>query len=89
MSEANQILDDLYRLTKSLPQNPIAKLDEVNTVLHILATKKEIEEATDDKLRDDYQWLLNELEVHYQELSRKSLTRLSYENYKDSFNTQR
>lgn len=85
MSEANQILDDLYRLTKSLPQSPMAKLDEANTVLHILATKKEIEEATDDKLKKDYQWLLHELEVHYQELSRKSLTRLSYEDYATQF----
>lgn len=85
MSEANKILDDLYQLKKSMPQNPMAKLDETNTVLHILATKKEIEEATDDKLKKDYQYLLNELEVHCQELSRKSLTRLSYEDYAAQF----
>jgi hypothetical protein len=73
MSEERWILSDLCQVTKNLRQNPVAKLDEFNTVLLIVATKKEIENTTDDKLKDDYQWLLNELEVHYKELSRKTL----------------
>lgn len=74
MSEQNQILDKLLQLRKSFPQSPLAKLDETNTILHILATKKKIENATDDKLRNNYQWLLNELEAHYRELERKNST---------------
>ena len=72
MSEQNQILNNLFQLRKSLPQNPVAKLDETNTILYILATKKEIEKATDTKLKNDYLWLLNELETHYQTLNQKN-----------------
>lgn len=88
MSEAKQILNNLYQLKKSMPQNPVTKLDDVNTVLHILAVKKKIKEAADDKLKKDYQCLLDELEIHYQELSRKGDARLSHEDYKASFNTR-
>ena len=35
MTSSKQILDDIYQLKKSLPQNPIAKLDEVNTNMFV------------------------------------------------------
>lgn len=78
MTSSKQILDDLYQLKKSLPQNPIAKLDEVNTILLIFATKEEIAKTTDEKMKKDCQGLLAELELHYQELGRKNISNYRY-----------
>jgi len=72
MSESKKILDNLDSTIKSISQNPITQLDEVNTILHIFAVKEEIAKTTDEKLKKDYQWLLNELEIHLEELRRKS-----------------
>lgn len=68
----NKILDDLYKLKKSLPQNPVTKLIEVDTILHIYAVKEEIRNTTDEKYREECQKALTELEKHYQELQRKN-----------------
>lgn len=58
---------------ETLPQNPVTKLDEVNTIIHIYAVREEIKKATDEKYKQDCQKALNELEIHYRELSRKKL----------------
>ena len=87
MTDSKQILDNLYKLKKSLSQkslegvaesNPITKLDEVNTILHIYAVREEIEKTSDEKLKRDYQWLLNELMIHLKDLQRKSENYLYY-----------
>lgn len=74
MTNSNQILNDLYKLKKSMPQNPVTKLDEVNTILHIYAVKEEIARSNDEQYREDCQKALIELEKHYQELQRKKPT---------------
>lgn len=61
MTSGKQILDDLYQLMKTLPQNPIAKSDEVNTTIHIYAVKEEIKKATEEKYIQDCQEVLVEL----------------------------
>lgn len=68
----NKILNDLYQLKKSMPQNPVTKLDEVNTIIHIYAIREEIQNTTDEKYKEDCQKALIELEKHYQELQRKN-----------------
>lgn len=84
MAKSNIILDDLYKVIKSISGNPITKLDEVNTILHIYTIKREIKNIKDEKLLKDYHWLLSELEQHYQDLQRKNSTRLTYEEYEQS-----
>lgn len=74
MTKSNKILDDLRQAIQSIPkiaENPIAKLDSVNTVLHIYAIKEKIDKTKDEKLIKDYQWILGELVRHYQTLQRK------------------
>ena len=65
-NESNQILNDLCQLMKTLPQNPVTKLNEIYTILLIFAIK-----TTDEKLKKDCQSLLSDLNIHYQKLSRK------------------
>ena len=84
MAKSNKILDDLYKVIKSISGNPITKLDEVNTILHIYTIKREIKNIKDEKLLKDCHWLLSELEQHYQDLQRKNSTRLTYEEYEQS-----
>ncbi len=96
MTDSKKILDNLYELSKSFPQkslesvaesNPITKLDEVNTILHIYVVREEIEKTTDEKYREDCRWLLQELEIHLIELQRKSDSKwLSYSPLEDLIN---
>lgn len=74
MTDSNQILNNLYELKDSMPQNPVTKLDEVNTILHIYAFKEEIRNTTDEKHKEECQKVIIELEKHYQELQRKKPT---------------
>lgn len=74
MAESKKILDNLYQIIKNIPQNPIAKLDEVDTILRIYTVKQKIENTNNEQLLKDYRWLFNELESHYQGLQRKLLT---------------
>ena len=75
MTSSKKILDDLSLAVKSIPQHPATKLDETNTILHILAVREEIERTRDDKYREECQVLLAELEIHLKELQRKSNTK--------------
>lgn len=78
MTNSKQILEDLYLLKKSLPQNPVIKLDEVNTILHIYAFREEIAKSNDEQYKEDCRKALIELEKHYQELQRK-IKNIEYE----------
>lgn len=87
MTDSKKVLDDLLYTIKSLPQNPVTKLDEVNTILHVYAVREEIKKTTDEKYLEDCRWLLNELEIHLKELQRKSDKRwLSYSPLEDLIN---
>ena len=37
-----EVLDQLSETIKNIPQHPVTKLDEVNTILHIYAVREEI-----------------------------------------------
>lgn len=87
MTNSKHILDNLYELSKSFSQNPITKLDEVNTILHIYAVREEITKTTNEKYREDCRWLLNELEIHLKDLQRKNDSKwLSYSPLEDLIN---
>lgn len=62
---------------KTLPQNQVTKLNEVDTIIHIYSFKEEIKKATDEKYRQNCQEALKELKIHYQELSKKSISNYS------------
>lgn len=87
MTSSKKILDDLLNAIKSIPKNPVTQLDEVNTILHIYAVKEEIAKSIDEKYKEDCTQLLKELEIHYQELSRKSDNKwLAYSPLEDLIN---